>query len=268
MPQKNICKFTQPSLPDTLTVSCFVLETNEQIMAQLHKIRGNRMILITSGAGTFKFDDFSAEFVTGNLFFAFTGERICVENAESVTYIYIDFEGSRADELLRRFSISKANRRFEGFDGLIPMWSESLSRANEQTVDLATESILLYTFSRLTGAIDEKSGLLGRMLEITEESFKDHELSVSEIAKMLSYNPKYISHLFKEKMGVSYSEYLRSLRIKYAITLFDHGIDSIKNVAFLSGFSDPLYFSSVFKKFLGVSPKEFVKRLQKSRYEK
>ena len=60
-------------------------------------------------------------------------------------------------------------------------------------------------------------------------------------------------------MNISYSEYLRSVRLKYAVTLFDHGIDSVKNVALLSGFSDPLYFSKVFKDTIGVSPTVYVK---------
>jgi AraC-like DNA-binding protein len=62
-------------------------------------------------------------------------------------------------------------------------------------------------------------------------------------------------------MGIGYAEYLRNLRIKYAVSLFDHGIDSVKNVALLSGFSDPLYFSTVFKTVVGLSPKEYLKKL-------
>jgi two-component system response regulator YesN len=50
------------------------------------------------------------------------------------------------------------------------------------------------------------------------------------------------------------------MRIKYAVSLFDHGLDSIKNVALLSGFFDPLYFSSVFKQVVGVSPTEYKNR--------
>ena len=65
-------------------------------------------------------------------------------------------------------------------------------------------------------------------------------------------------------MGVSYSEYLRTLRIKYAVSLFDHGIDSVKNVALLSGFADPLYFSTVFKKYTGLSPKEYKSGAQRA----
>ena len=53
------------------------------------------------------------------------------------------------------------------------------------------------------------------------------------------------------------------MRIKYAVSLLEHGIDSVKNVAFLSGFSDPLYFSNVFKKVVGVSPKEYKQKTEK-----
>lgn len=172
--------------------------------------------------------------------------------------MYIDFSGTRSDILFHRFGINKNNRFFTGFDGIIPLWHDSLSRASEENIDLASESILLYTFSRLSGITAEQNNLVNAVVKLTEEQFSNHELSVTSIAKELAYNPKYLSHMFKKNMGVSYSEYLRTLRIKYAISLFDHGIDSVKNVAFLSGFSDPLYFSTVFKKVVGMSPKEYI----------
>ena len=68
-----------------------------------------------------------------------------------------------------------------------------------------------------------------------------------------------LSSLFKKSTGLTYSEYLRSIRIRFAVTLFDSGLELVKNVSLLSGFSDPLYFSAVFKKSVGVSPKEYIK---------
>jgi len=59
---------------------------------------------------------------------------------------------------------------------------------------------------------------------------------------------------------VGYTEYLRNIRLKYAVSLLNHGIESVKNIAFLSGFSDPLYFSNVFKKAFGMSPKDYRKK--------
>ena len=203
-------------------------------------------------------------FTAGELHFAFSGEIFSVKHHKNAEYMYIGFSGDRADKLLNRFDVKTERRIFESFDGLIPFWSESLSRANEQTIDLAAESILLYTFSRLFPITAQQNDLISKIVAITEEQFTDHELSLSTVAKQLSYNAKYLSHAFKSKMSVSYSDYLASIRIKYAISLFNRGIDSVKNVALLSGFSDPLYFSTVFKKQIGLSPVNYIKKgLQK-----
>ena len=61
---------------------------------------------------------------------------------------------------------------------------------------------------------------------------------------------------------MGFNEYLKNIRIKHATFLFAHGINSVKNVAHLSGFSDPFYFSSVFKKEMGVSPKEYKDKIK------
>ena len=66
-------------------------------------------------------------------------------------------------------------------------------------------------------------------------------------------------------MNIGFTEYLRNLRIKYAVSLFESGLDSVKNVALLSGFKDPLYFSNVFKKTIGVSPREYTENFFKTR---
>lgn len=133
------------------------------------------------------------------------------------------------------------------------------SAASEKTIDLVTESMLLYAFSRLEFSESSQNNVVMQIIRLSEKSFSDSSLSLETLAQKLGYNPKYISHIFKKKMKIGYCEYLRSLRIKYAVSLFDSGLDSVKNVAFLSGFSDPLYFSTVFKKTTGKSPKDYLK---------
>ena len=261
---RNICKFPTPSFPDTLSVSCFVSETDPVSMSNESRLSRNRMILVTRGKGSFSFDGIPTEGRTGNLIFGLEGETFRACGDEELSYMYIDFSGLRAEELIRRFDLCSANRCYDGFDHLIPLWSESLSRCSEDTVDLATESMLLYTFSRFCPDRSARSMLLRRIVELTDDRFCDPTTSISEIAEALSYNPKYLSHLFKEKMGVTYSEYLRTLRIRYAVSLFDHGLDSVKNVALLSGFPDPLYFSGVFKKQVGQTPTDYIRSRSKT----
>ena len=256
---QNLCKFpAAPLLGSALSVIAFVRETDAETMQEPTVLHAHRMLLVLRGNGSFSIDRSEYSFCAGALLFAFKGERFVLTQGRDVLYTYIDFEGARAEELLRRFNITALSRVWTGYDGLIPLWQESLSSASEKTIDLAAESILLYSFSRLFGAESERNGIIGKISEITERRFADAELSLSAIAEELSYHPKYLSHLFKEKMQITYSDYLRSVRIKFATTLFDHGIDSVKNVALLSGFSDPLYFSGVFKKCVGMSPKQYV----------
>ncbi|MBR6728599.1 MAG: helix-turn-helix transcriptional regulator [Clostridia bacterium] len=257
MRNKNICKFIAPASPDALDIDCFIFESDQETMRKPTTLRHHRVILVKNGKGAFIFDGKEMPFSSGSLVFGFINETVSVRCDAPCEYIYISFSGQRAEALFRRFGIHKTNRCFSGFDGLLPLVHESLSRASEANIDLAAESILLYIFSRLTGISPERGNLITSIIEISEEHFSDPELSISEIAKELAYNAKYLSHLFKEKMGISYTEYLRTLRIKYAVSLFDRGLDSVKNVAYLSGFSDSLYFSSVFKKTIGISPKEY-----------
>lgn len=263
MKEKNICKFITESAIEILNVRRFIYESEQAQIKSEHTALNNRLMLIKGGNGRFIADGMRFSFTVGSVIFAFEGEKIYIESEDECEYFYIEFAGGRANSLFSRFCINKSSRCFDGFDGLIPLWHESLLRASEINLDLAAEGILLYTFSRLAFNANEKNNIISKIIEITEQSFNDSELSISKIADMLSYNSKYISHIFKEKMGISYSEYLRNIRIKYAVTLLEHGLDSVKNIALLSGFSDPLYFSNVFKKTIGVSPKEYKKKLTK-----
>lgn len=257
MKNKNICKFIPAKEPESLEIKCFILESNPETMAKSTILASHKAILAKSGTGVFVFGDEKVSACAGTLVFGFEGENFCVKDTEKLEYMYINFGGNRSENLFRRFGINRVNRSFSNFDGLIPFWHDSLSRASEDNIDLASESVLLYTFSRLVSSSAEKNNLINTIVEMTEENFFDPSLSISSIATELAYNPKYLSHLFKEKTGMRYSEYLRMHRIKYAVSLFDRGLDSVKNIAYLSGFDDPLYFSTIFKKVVGVSPKEY-----------
>lgn len=261
MTARNICKLVPSASAEALAVSCFVLESDPEIMQREQLLKTHVMYLVVGGEGLFFFDRRVLSVRTGSLVLGFSGELFSVREQADLRYIYIRFSGVRAEALLRRFEITAERRLFHGFDGFIPLWTESLARASEKTVDLAAESMLLYTLSRLTACGGERSGLVERVVRYTEERFCDPQLSLVAVAEALCYNPKYLSAAFKRKMGVGYTEYLSSVRIRYAITLFDHGIDSVKNVALLSGYADPLYFSSVFKRRVGISPTEYVKRV-------
>lgn len=258
MLKNNICKFIPESIISEREIFNFIYEKNPDAMALERPLETNRLCLITRGYITFSHNGRLVRCSVGDIIFLYESET-CSATAEiGAEYMYISFKGTRYDELLRRFSITREQRHFSGFDGLIPLWTESLARAIDKNIDLVAESMLLYTFGKFAGEAIEGADIINKIISFTEKNFTSTELSLSTLSEEFNYNPKYVSHLFKKRMGTGYTEYLRMIRLKNAIALFDRGLDSIKNVALLSGFSDPLYFSSVFKAEVGCSPKDYI----------
>ena len=177
--------------------------------------------------------------------------------------MYIRFEGTRADELFARFGICATNCVFEGYGGLAAFWQSALTKAGEKNLDLISESVLLYTLGEMAPcAADPKRDLLREVVRFIDQEFTDSGMNLSSVAARFGYNDKYLSRIFKNDMGITFSAYLTNLRIRHAVFLMDHNVTSVKNVALLSGYKDPLYFSGVFKSKLGLSPKEYVSKKQ------
>lgn len=115
--------------------------------AQRVQLQWNRAYLFTRGDGEFRTNSTAVPFRSGMLAFGFESERISIVSQGHCEYMYIDFGGLRAQELMLRFCIVSKNRAFAGLDGLIPLWNESLLRASKDKGDLAAESMLLFSFS-------------------------------------------------------------------------------------------------------------------------
>ena len=265
MKNNNVCKFPPSMISNELIISCFVFETDINTMANKIKLKNNRMILIEHGEGTFDFNGDLVPFETGTILFGFEGEHFSLINGNNVRYLYVDFSGTRGKTLLTRFGINPYTRKYKGFNSLIPFCKDLLISTTQENIGIAAESVLLYVLSRFSTERLTQNDTLEKIIEYTKENFQDPELSISNIATEIGYNPKYLSHFFKQKTNTTYSEYLRSVRFKHAISLFELGLSSIKNVALLSGFTDPLYFSNAFKKEIGVSPKKFITNLNQTK---
>lgn len=259
MKKNNICKFTSSHISKSLKTHQFVLETNPDVMKMVKRSKTHQLFVVAEGSATMHLNDTAFQIQAGDLIFAFENETSYMENIQNLEYIYISFDGDRCYELFPQFNISPKNRMFNNYCSILPLWKETLIGANDLNINLASEGLLLYTLSKLKINAPEKMKISQKIIEIMSENFSDPNFGISTIAKKLAYNEKYLSHIFKKEMGVSFSNHLVTMRIQFATSLLNNGIDSVKNVAFLSGFTDALYFSTVFKKHMHMSPKEYFK---------
>ena len=83
--------------------------------------------------------------------------------------------------------------------------------------------------------------------------------NIKEIADYLSYSEYYISHLFKEKMGVSIKAYINEKKINYAASLLVTTSLSIEEISEYIGFETAHSFRQAFKKHYGLSPSDYKK---------
>jgi YesN/AraC family two-component response regulator len=63
--------------------------------------------------------------------------------------------------------------------------------------------------------------------------------------------------LFKQEMGVTFTDYLNQVRINRSCELLTNTSLSLIDVSLQAGFDDQSYFSKVFKKIKGVTPKSY-----------
>lgn len=85
----------------------------------------------------------------------------------------------------------------------------------------------------------------------------DCEISRTEIAEAVHLHPDYLSHFFKEKTGLSISDYINEVRMEHAKTLLLTTEDPVSSIAFQSGYTNIAYFSKIFKRATGMTPTKY-----------
>ncbi len=261
MKKENICKFADESELRALRAANFVYESKSPSSDSFQIRSEHMMCLVAEGEGSLHTEKGTHALLPGCLFFTFLGQAFRIENTGGLVYMYISFTGERAEELFSRFGISAHSCRFTGYEELVPLWMDRLVRADTMNIDLLAESVLLYSFAKLRYAPTEKRSVLDRVLECIDENYRAPALSLAGVAEAVGYNAKYLSHLFKTELGRGFADYVTIVRIDHAVFLIGQGVTSVKNLAILCGYSDPLYFSKVFRKVIGLSPRDYIAQL-------
>lgn len=82
------------------------------------------------------------------------------------------------------------------------------------------------------------------------------ELSLETLARQFHWSPSYLSRIFKQELGISYTEFLRDLRLRLAKNLICAG-NAAAVASEMAGFRDYSTFYRIFKKQFGISPSDF-----------
>lgn len=97
--------------------------------------------------------------------------------------------------------------------------------------------------------------IVRRVNEYLENHYQDGTLT--KCAERISMSPTYLSRIYKEKSGVSFSDKLFQIRMERACELLSDPHYKGYDVAYDVGYDNPKNFSRAFKNHFGYTPSDF-----------
>lgn len=166
-----------------------------------------------------------------------------------------------------RFSVAldgnTANNIFGKFDLLEQEYKKRLPFSD--IIIKSTISEIIIEAIRCAPSIPDTSfpSLLQKAVAYIQNHFRE-DIPLSELAEKFSVTPNYLGMLFTKRMGISFSDYLNTVRLRGACNLLAQTELSVKEIALSSGYNSFEHFEYTFKKKLSCTPLEF-RRASKSK---
>ena len=99
--------------------------------------------------------------------------------------------------------------------------------------------------------------LLKKAAAYIDRHYTEEKLSLNQVAQEINISANYLSAIFSQELGKTFTEYVTGKRMELARELLRTTDKRSGEVAFAVGYRDPHYFSFLFKKTQGCTPKEY-----------
>lgn len=136
-----------------------------------------------------------------------------------------------------------------------------------ETIVRGAVLVLLSEYFRQVPLIQKSSHNTDTTKDIISFCYQNYtgDISLSSIAASLHISRYYVSHLFTERLNISFNDYINSLRIRKACELLKSGEYSITEAAHSVGYNSVRTFDRCFIKIKGLTPREYrAKALKKT----
>ncbi|MHB1179420.1 MAG: helix-turn-helix domain-containing protein, partial [Daejeonella sp.] len=152
------------------------------------------------------------------------------------------------------------------YDGLYT-WAKYMHQ--QKHTQAPVEQLLLEVYHKYLkqGSAKKAPEWAMELKEMIQDQLDTHmTLSLQQVSDELEINPSYLSREFSKYFeNLSFREYIRKIRIEKAVYLMETTKYSLKEIAYLTGFSDQSHFTRIFKKQMGQLPTSYKKSILKSK---
>ena len=101
-----------------------------------------------------------------------------------------------------------------------------------------------------------ENDIVNHMIKHVNKHFTE-PLSLKDFAEKYNYSSAHISNMFKREIGITFSEYVQSIRIQESCRLLANTNKSVAEIVNTVGYTDVKFFNKVFKRITGMTPRQF-----------
>ncbi len=130
---------------------------------------------------------------------------------------------------------------------------ENRNTFSEQ-IRFVLEAVLTFRDSNLQGRYGD---VILRAKKYIDDNFANPDICLHSVAEEVHFSPNHFSTIFSQECGVTFIEYLTSVRVEQAKLLLANSQKRASDIAYETGFNDPHYFSYIFKKATGYTPRDY-----------
>lgn len=156
-----------------------------------------------------------------------------------------------------RFAASLGVRQQDFFASLTCLDMVGRSVTAEDLQSYLSEILLRVLELRDQASSSQCSTLLKQAVAYINSHYTDESLSLNQVAREVNLSANYLSAVFSQEAGVTFTEYVTGKRMDLAKELLRTTDKRSGEVAAAVGYRDPHYFSFLFKKTQGCTPRDY-----------
>ena len=239
-----------------------------------------------SGSGTFSSGDEKYKLTAGGIHIIEKGglHAVAADCGEPLRYAFIGFDFSESEdaavEKLAEF-FSMCEKHFLVDKGEIGRSINKLMNEiylkpelNEKYLECCLTELFIEIYRLAHDAEDGRSRPSGdggadfiySLLRYIDRHIYDIP-DLATVSQKFGYNQCYISHVFKEKVGVSMREYIRAKRIESSLEFLKCNEISVEKAAQMMGYESSQSYCKAFKNVMGITPTQYRKALSEGATE-
>lgn len=104
--------------------------------------------------------------------------------------------------------------------------------------------------------LDTNDQRLTQIIDYMENNY-DQPITLEEMAQKSYLSTAYLSRYFKQKMGMGFSRYLMTIRMKHSVKDLLYTNETISQIAMNNGFPNTKSFTNLFKESYGMTPNAY-----------